>query len=152
MRVLLLKAVEHLGPCGDVRDVSDGYARNYLIPRQLATPATERTEAQAQRLQQAESKRREQGHVELDRQVETLGQISCTLVRKAADDRKLFGSVTSADVADALKTQGFAVDKRQIKLDEPIKTLGVFTVSVRLSAEHQASVKVWIVSDQEKAG
>lgn len=152
MRILLLKSVEHLGPRGDVREVADGYARNYLIPRKLATPATAGLEAHAQRLQRTESKHRQQEHVELKRQVETLGQISCTLVRKAGDDQKLFGSVTSADVADALKTQGLAVDKRQINLQEPIKSLGVFTVLVRLSAEHKANVKVWIVSDQEKAG
>jgi large subunit ribosomal protein L9 len=152
MRVLLLKNVEHVGPRGDMVEVSDGYARNYLIPRKLATLATSGVTAFAERLKKAETSRREQEGAQLKEFAERLSAASCTLVRKSGEDGKLFGSVTPADVAAALGTQGFEVDRRKIEMGEPIKSLGVYTVSARLSAEHVASVKVWVVREAEKAG
>lgn len=151
MKVLLLQRVENLGFRGDLKNVSDGYARNFLIPRKLATPATEGVEAYAQRLREDEEKRRVIENAQLAETKDKLAAVSCTISRKAGDDEKLFGSVTSADVADALNRQGFSIEKRKVVLDEPIKALGVFTVKVRLSPEHEADVKVWVVREPEKA-
>jgi len=150
MKVLLLKRVENLGHRGDMTEVSDGYARNFLIPRKLATPATEGVEAYAARLRQDEDERRQLEEAQLKTAAEKLAEVSCTISRKAGTDEKLFGSVASADVADALNKQGFSIDKRKIVLEEPIKTLGVFTVPVKLSPDHEASVKIWVVREAEK--
>lgn len=151
MKILLLKRVENLGHRGDLLDVSSGYARNFLIPRKLATVATEGVEAYAGRLRQDEAKRRELENAQLKEAAEKLSGASCTISRKAGQDEKLFGSVTSSDVADALNEQGFSVDRRKVILREPIKSLGVFTVPVRLSPDHEAQVKVWVVREAEKA-
>ncbi len=147
MKLVLLKPVEHLGAQGAQVDVPDGYARNFLIPRKLATPATKGMMAYANRLQAGEAKRREQEEVRLKELIEKLASVSCTVTRKASEDDKLFGSVTSADLAEVFRAQGFAIDKRQIGLEEPIKSLGVFTVPVRLSPAHETNVKVWVVRD-----
>jgi large subunit ribosomal protein L9 len=151
MKVLLLQRVENLGHRGDMMNVSDGYARNFLIPRKLATPATEGVEAYATRLRQDEDKRRELENAQLAETREKLAAVSCTISRKAGDDEKLFGSVTPADVADALNRQGFSIEKRKVTLDDPIKALGVFTVKIKLSPDHEADVKVWVVREAETA-
>lgn len=147
MRVLLLKEVEHLGHRGRLVNVADGFARNYLFPRKLATPATAGAASYAARLEAVETKRRaaeEAGYRELAAQ---LAGVSCSLSRKAGADEKLFGSVSAGDIAASLAVQGFKIDRKKIVLPEPLKALGVFTVPVKLSAEHQASVKVWIVRE-----
>jgi large subunit ribosomal protein L9 len=150
MRVLLLKEVEHLGVRGQLIQVAEGYARNFLLPRRLAVPATAGVEAQASRMQAAEAKKREARMAEFKALADKLSGVSCTLARKAGPDEKLFGSVAAADVAEALAAQGFAVERRQVQLEEHLKTLGVFTVPVKLAPEITAQVKVWIVREGEK--
>jgi large subunit ribosomal protein L9 len=145
MEVILRQAVEKLGHTGDVVNVSNGYARNYLLPRGVAYVATEgnkrRIEQERQRLEAAEESRRA-GARDL---AEKLEQVSLTFSARVGEEGKLFGSVTSADIAAQLAAQGLAVEKRQIDLHEPIKALGVYRVPVRLHADVHPEIKVWVI-------
>ncbi len=151
MKILLLERVENLGYRGDMMNVADGYARNFLIPRKLATPATAGVEAYAQRLRKGAEKLRQLENAQFGELKEKLAEVSCTISRKAGDDEKLFGSVTAGDVADALSFQGFSVEKRKVVLGDPIKALGVFTVKIKLSPDHEVDLKVWVVREVEKS-
>ncbi len=145
MEVILRQAVESLGHTGDVVSVSNGYARNYLIPRGVAYVATEgnkkRIAQERQRLESAEESRRGSARELADR----LEQVSLTFSARVGEEGKLFGSVTSGDIAAQLVTHGFAIEKRQIDLHEPIKALGVYRVPVRLHADVHPEIKVWVI-------
>ena len=145
MEVILRQAVEQLGHPGDIVKVSAGYARNYLLPRGFAYEATpgnrKRIEQERQRLELAEEQRRGSAS-ELATKLE---QVSLTFSARVGDEGKLFGSVTSSDIAHQLEAQGFQIEKRQIDLHEPLKTLGVFRVPVRLHAEVKPEIKVWVI-------
>lgn len=146
MRVILLKDVEALGRAGDVREVKDGHARNYLLPRGLAAPATE-SRLQALEQTKAAAGRRE---ARLDEELAALkGRLEALVVEvraRAGEDGRLFGSVTAQDVADAIRRQGVEVSKKQIELDESIKNTGFYKVPVRLHPRHTASVEVNVVA------
>lgn len=150
MKVLLLKTVKDLGKQGEIVDANEGYARNFLFARGLGAPATEGAKAYSEKLKRIESKRLEKEQEELKELTSRIAASSCTLTRKAADDGKLFGSVTSADIADALQAQGLSVDKKSVFLNDHIKTTGVFTVKVRPGHGHEAELKVWIVREGGK--
>ena len=143
--IILTRDVEGLGKEGDVLRVAAGYARNYLFPQRMAAPATPKHIAMIE----AEKKRREAAarrEVEKLRALaEELGKTSCTISMPAGDDGKLFGSVTTQQIADALKEAGHEVDRKKIVIPEPIKELGVFTVEVHYHPEAVARVKVWVV-------
>src|SRR5690606_40912635 len=146
MEVILRQAVENLGKPGDLVAVKAGYARNYLIPRGFALPATEgnkkRIEQQKARLEAAESERRGAAQQVADR----LEQVSLTFSARVGEEEKLFGSVTAADIVQQLHAQGFPeIEKRQVDLHEPIKALGVYKVPVRLHADVKPEVKVWVI-------
>lgn len=145
MEVILRQAVENLGHPGDIVDVSAGFGRNYLLPRGLAYAATDgnkkRIEQEKQRLDAAESSRRASAQEIADK----LAQVSLTFSARVGDEGKLFGSVTAADVAHQLEAQGFAIEKRQVDLHEPIRALGVYRVAVRLHADVKPEVKVWVI-------
>ena len=145
MEVILRQAVEKLGHTGDVVSVSNGYGRNYLLPRGVAYLATEgnkrKIEQERQRLESAEEARRGSAR-EL---AEKLEQVSLTFSARVGDEGKLFGSVGSGDIAQQLEQQGFHIEKRQIDLHEPIKALGVYRVPVRLHADVKPEVRVWVI-------
>lgn len=145
MEVILRQAVDNLGHPGDVVTVSPGFARNYLLPRGIAFQATEgnkkRISIEKARLEAAESERRA-GAEEIAKKLE---EVSITFSARVGDEGKLFGSVTSADIAQQLEAQGFHVEKRQIDLHEPIKALGVYRVPVRLHADVRPEIKVWVI-------
>src|SRR6059058_869821 len=145
MEVILRQAIEKLGHPGDIVKVSAGYARNYLLPRGFAYEATtgnrKRIEQERQRLEQAEEQRRGSAS-ELATRLE---QVSLTFSARVGEEGKLFGSVTAADIAQQLEQQGFHIEKRQIDLHEPIKTLGVYRVPVRLHADVKPEVRVWVI-------
>ena len=145
MEVILRQAVEKLGHTGDVVNVSNGYARNYLLPRGIAYVATDgnkrRIEQERQRLEAAEESRRTSAR-DL---AEKLEQVSLTFSARVGEEGKLFGSVTSADIAAQLAAQGLSIEKRQIDLHEPIKALGVYRVPVRLHADVHPEIKVWVI-------
>ena len=145
MEVILRQAVENLGSPGDVVKVSNGYARNFLLPRGIAFEATpgnlKRISQEKDRLQAAEDERRTAAQALAAK----LEQVSLTFSARVGEEGKLFGSVTASDIAQQLETQGFQIEKRQIDLHEPLKTLGVFRVPVRLHAEVKPEVKVWVI-------
>ena len=145
MEVILRNAVDKLGHPGDIVSVSPGFARNYLIPRGFAFEATEgnrtRISAEKGRLEAAESERREAAEAIATK----LGEVSVTFAARVGEEGKLFGSITTADIAHQLEAQGYKIEKRQIELNEPIKTLGVYRVGIRLHADVKPEIKVWII-------
>lgn len=148
MKVILLKDVKGHGVAGEVVDVSPGYARNYLLPRGFAEEATKQNLARAKSRQKAEKKRREQEFKEAKELVETLSNITVTLKAKSGESGKLFGSITSKEIAEALKDQhGIELDRRKIVLDEPIKTLGVMELDVRVYPELVGKLKVSVETE-----
>ncbi len=145
MEVILRQAVEKLGHPGDIVKVSPGYARNFLLPRGYAYAATpgnrKRIEQERQRLEQAEEQRRGTASEQATR----LEQVSLTFSARVGEEGKLFGSVTSSDIAHQLEAQGFQIEKRQIDLHEPIRALGVYRVPIRLHADVHPEIKVWVI-------
>ena len=145
MEVILRNAIDKLGHPGDIVTVSSGYARNFLLPRGFAFEATEgnrkRIALEKSRLEAAENERRQAAETVAER----LGEVSLTFAARVSEEGKLFGSVTTGDIAHQLEAQGFHVEKRQIELNEPIKALGVYRVGVRLHADVKPEIKVWII-------
>ena len=145
MEIILRQAIENLGHPGDVVTVKNGYARNFLLPRGFAYEATpgnlQRIGAERGRLEAAESERRESAS-ELAKRLE---EVQLTFSARVGEEGKLFGSVTSADVAEQLAAQGFNIEKRLIDLHEPIKALGVYRVPVRLHADVKPEIRVWVI-------
>ena len=145
MEVILRQAVEKLGNPGDVVTVSNGYARNFLLPRGVAYEATEgnkkRIAQEKARLEAAEAQRRDTAQ-EFAKKLE---EVSITFAARVGEEGKLFGSVTAADIAAQLEAQGHHVEKRQIDLHEPIKALGVYRVPIKLHADVKPEIKVWVI-------
>jgi len=143
--IILMQDVPGLGAQGNVVKVADGYARNYLFPRKLAAPATPKYV----KVLELEKKRKEaegrRALEQLRQEAERLSQTSCTITVEAGEDGKLFGSVTSQDIAESLAQAGFTIDKKKINLAEPIRELGVYTVELKLYSDITASLKVWVV-------
>jgi large subunit ribosomal protein L9 len=147
LQVILNENVQNLGQVGDIVDVANGYARNYLLPKQLAVLATNRNVKQLEHTKRLVDLKRGKALAEAKGLADTLAEHSVTITRQVGDEDKLFGSVNRRDIADALETDGFVVDKRNILLDKPIKTLGVFPVDIKLHGEINAQIKVWIVAE-----
>ena len=145
MDIILRQAVENLGHPGDVVAVKNGYARNYLLPRGFAFEATpgnlKRIAAERSRLEAAESERRESAS-DLAKRLE---EVQLTFSARVGEEGKLFGSVTSADIAEQLAAQGFHIEKRLIDLHDPIKALGVYRVPVKLHADVKPEIRVWVI-------
>lgn len=147
MKVILREDVTHVGTAGTIVNVAAGFARNYLIPRNVAIPAT------AHNLQSFEHEKRmvEARRAKLKKEAETLKgkleRISCSISKKVGEQDKLFGSVTTIDIEKAFAAEGFAIDKKDILLVDPIKALGVYTVPIRVFEEVIASTKVWVVKE-----
>jgi large subunit ribosomal protein L9 len=145
MRVILKNEVHNLGDAGEIVKVAAGYGRNFLIPRGLAIPASEGSIRQLDHQKRvADAIRRKQlaGSKELATKLENT---AVTIRREAGEDDKLFGSVTNRDVADALAAEGIELDRRAIVLDEPIRSIGLFTVPIRLHRQVQATVRVYVI-------
>jgi len=145
MEVILIENVLSLGKAGNVLKVADGYARNYLIPRNLALPATE----SSVRMFNDSKKRNDKKLLKIAQDAESLKQVldgrSVNIFVEVGAKDKMFGSVTAKDIAEMLKRDGIGIDKRLIELDEPIKGLGEYTVAVKLSKDIQAQIKVLVV-------
>ncbi|MFQ5498570.1 MAG: 50S ribosomal protein L9 [Candidatus Zixiibacteriota bacterium] len=145
MKVILREDIAELGSAGDTIEVKTGYGRNYLLPRNLAIPAT-RANLQAigevrKQKDIRERKLRREAEVVKDK----IEQLSLTTEVLVGEEDKLFGSVTSADIADLLKKEGVIVDKRSIVLESPIRVLGVYTVGVKIEKDVTAQAKLWVV-------
>jgi large subunit ribosomal protein L9 len=147
MKLILKEKIERLGKRGDVVNVAEGYARNFLIPRQMAVRATDGNlkmlEEEDRQGQFKENKLRRNAE-KLSRK---LKKLSLTVPVKVGEDEKLFGSVTTQDIASHLAKQGYDIDKRNILLEEPIKNLGVYTIQVKLFKDVEGKVKVWVVKE-----
>ena len=148
MKVILLKDVDGLGATGSVRDVKEGYARNYLFPRGLAVPATERAVRTLQHQQQTTAQRLQRERHTVEELAAALEQAVVEVRAKGGEGGRLFGSVTAADIAQTLVERGFQVDKKQIALDEPIKTAGFFKVPVRVGQGIVAHVDLNVVAGE----
>ncbi len=151
MQVILLERVENLGQMGEIVRVRAGYARNYLIPQKKAAPATEenqkRFEVQRAQLEARNLERRR----EAEAVAEQIGGLSVTLIRQAGDSGQLYGSANAVDIAAAVTAAGFSVERSQIRLNQPIKALGLHTVSVSLHPEVQVAVRVNVARTVEEA-
>lgn len=150
MKVILRENIENLGKIGDVVKVSEGYARNFLLPRNMVFLADEKNVKALEHHQRALSRKRERSMKDATELSKKLESYSVTINRKVGENDKLFGSVTSSDIAEALNKGGYEVDKRQIQIDEPIKQVGVTMVKVKLAPEVTAQVKVWVLGDKQQ--
>ncbi len=145
MKVILLKDVPSLGRSGEVRDVKDGYARNYLMPHGLAAPATAGNLQHLAHTREAAQQREARVLEEVTRLKQALETLVIEVRAKAGDEGRLFGSVTAQDIAEAISRKGIAVTKKQVELDEPIKTAGFYKVTIRLHPKSTAMVEVNVV-------
>ena len=147
MQVILLEDVPSLGKAGDQVKVSDGFGRNYLIPKKKALLATEKSlkalEHQKRQVQQRMGKAKK----DVGRIAQLIEALSCTFTKPVGESGKLFGSVTSMEIEGYLKENGIEVDRKKILLEEPIKNLGMFNVPIRLHPEVTAHLKVWVVQE-----
>ena len=147
MDVILRDDVEKLGRAGEVVTVKDGYARNFLLPRGLAYPATDGNRRRLDAEQRLRA-RKVEAEVSSARDVAAkLEAVSLSFSMKAGEGDKLFGSVTAADIAERLAAEGLKVDRKHIELEEPIKALGVYKVPVRLHPDVKPEVRVWVVKE-----
>jgi len=147
MRVILREDVPNLGRSGEVVTVKDGYGRNYLLPRKMAVLANERNMKQLEHEKQVIAARQAKLRGAAEEQAKALGQVQVQIARKVGEQDKLYGSVTALDIAEALAAQGKKVDRRQIHLPEPIKSIGTFDVEIRLHRDVTATVKVEVTPE-----
>ncbi|MFH1878083.1 MAG: 50S ribosomal protein L9 [Candidatus Omnitrophota bacterium] len=145
MKVILIKDVEKLGVIGDEVTVKDGFARNYLIPRQMVVAATKGALNIIEQKKREKARREKKIKEECEQLSEKIKALSCTIAMESGEEDKLFGSVTSEMISENLRAEGVEVDKKKIILEEPIKKLGVYTVEIRLHAEVKTQARVWVV-------
>ena len=149
MKVLLTETVDNLGSAGEIKKVADGYARNFLIPKGLAVPATEGALKQAELRRQAEARHQQHTEVEAGSLAEILSQMTLTFQAKAGEKDKLYGSITNADIAEALEREtGQTIDKRKIGLEEPIRELGSHSVPIKLLPD--LAPRVTVIVEREE--
>jgi len=151
IEIILKEAVEHLGERGDIVRVAPGYARNYLLPRKLALAVTTGNKKQIEHEQKIAVARASEERAVAQALATRFAQTEVTITRRAGDNNQLYGSVTSADVAEALAAQGFEVDKRRIQLGDALKAVGEHTIAVRLHRDVTAQVKVIVAAERVAA-
>ncbi len=149
MKVILLEELEGRGSFGDIITVKDGFANNYLIPRKLALPATEGNIKHIKSILAQKARKLEKIRAQAEELAKKLDGVEITIKKPVGQNGKLFGSITTSDIAKALQEKGFNIDRRQIVISSPIKNLGLYTVKVRLHNDVFASIKV-NVEEQEK--
>jgi large subunit ribosomal protein L9 len=147
MEVILKEDVANLGHRGDVVKVAEGYGRNFLLPRKLALQATLANKAVIEQMKSSAARRSATEKAQAEALVAKLEPLVLSFTRKSGENGQLFGSVTSADIAADLATRGFEVDRRKIQLVEPLKSLGEFSLAIKLHREVTAHVKVKVVGD-----
>lgn len=148
MEVILREEIGKLGRRGDVVKVASGYARNYLLPNRLAVAATEGNKKIVEQERQAHLRRDAKEAADAGDLGKLLGSAEVTITQKAGENDQLFGSVTATDISVALEKQGYTIDRRKVHLEEPIKTLGDFKVSVRLHRDVTVEVPVHVVKEE----
>jgi large subunit ribosomal protein L9 len=147
MKLILTTDLPHVGKVGQVVDVANGYGRNYLIPRGFAIPATPSNERSLAQQQKARSAREARDKAEAEALAEQLQALALSIAKKTGEGERLYGSVTSMDIAALLKGRGIILDRRRIVLETPLKTLGAHKVPIRLHAEVVAEVEVAVTKE-----
>jgi large subunit ribosomal protein L9 len=148
MEIILREDVEKLGTRGEVVKVAAGYARNFLLPKRLAVPATDSNRKIVEQERQAHLRKEAKLVGEAQELAKIMGSVSVTIARKAGENDQLFGSVTAADISDALTAQNYSVERRKIHLDEPIRTLGEHKVTVRLHRDVTSEITVNVTREE----
>jgi large subunit ribosomal protein L9 len=149
MQIILQEDVDKLGARGEVVEVAEGYARNFLLPHKLALPASAGNLKRLEKIRATLAKLTASEREQAQKLADAISAVQVTLVRKAGENDQLFGSVTTADLADALTAQGFTVDKRRIQLAEPIKLVGEYQVSAKLYTDVTAQFKVVVTKEPQ---
>ncbi len=147
MKLILREDVENLGKSGEVVEVAGGYGRNYLLPRGLAVKASMKNLKEQEHQKRLIQVRMDKQKKEAEELAGSLDAVSCTIVRKTGEEEKLYGSVTSRDIEEALKEEGVSIDRKRILLEEPIKKLGTYAVPVKLHTDVTGTIKVWVVKE-----
>ena len=150
MKIILKDDIEKLGAAGDIVEVASGYGRNYLIPKNLAVPATPGNLKSIDVIKTQKTFRERKRKREAEKIKDKLEKLSLTAEVHTGEEDKVFGSVTAAAIAKLLSEQGFEIDRRKILLDEPLKALGVYTIEIRLASDIVAAVKIWVVKKEEQ--
>ncbi len=148
MKVILKEGIDSLGRAGDIVKVSDGYARNFLIPKGKAIPATEGNIKSLQEYLKKKQEAKEEQNENLKQILEKMKGVEITIKKKAADDNKLFGSVSEKEIAEELKKMGFEVEKNNIKLEKHIKEAGIFSIPIVLKAGFETNIKVSVIAEK----
>jgi large subunit ribosomal protein L9 len=152
MKVILKEHIEGVGHLGDVLEVSDGFARNFLLPRRKALEASERNVKEFEHHKRVMAEKARKEKVELEAHAKNISAVSLSFTMQAGKDGKLFGSVTSKDIEGGLAEKGFAIDRRKIQLAQPIKTLGTVAVPIKLHRDVTATVSVEVLKRQDAEG
>ncbi|HDI45817.1 MAG TPA: 50S ribosomal protein L9 [Candidatus Omnitrophica bacterium] len=147
MKIILIQDFKKLGNKGDMVEVKDGYARNYLIPQGIAREATPQVIKEIELKKKIEQEKQKRQIERLKKLRDQLCRLSLTVTVRTGEEEKLYGAVTNIDIAKALRNEGYEIDKSAIILEEPIKELGVYQIPVRLHPEIVAKVKVWVVKE-----
>ncbi len=147
MKVILRQNYEALGQVGDIVDVKDGYARNFLIPRNIAYAALAGNIRALEEEKKNLAKKTEQELQAAETLAAELEKVSVTIPVQVGEEDKIFGTVTTQMITDALKEKGYDVDKRKIEIDEQIKSLGIYGISIKLHPNVTAKIKVWVVRE-----
>ncbi len=146
MQVILREEVDNLGRPGDLVTVADGFGRNYLIPKGLAVLATPRNKRQLEHDKRVIEQHTAKALRSAEEVKATLEKLSLTIAKQSGEEGKLFGSVTTKEISEALAEEGVPMDRKKIRLEEPIKSLGVYTVEIRLTRDILAGLKLWVVA------
>ncbi|MBW2057318.1 MAG: 50S ribosomal protein L9 [Deltaproteobacteria bacterium] len=147
MEVILLEDIPSLGTMGDIVRVADGYARNFLLPKKKAIRATSNKLKTLEHEKRLVQDRLDKSIREAERLAKRLEDYSCTIAKPVGESGKLFGAVTSMEIEHNLRENGFNIGRKNILLEEPIKSLGIYTVPVKLNPQVTASLKVWVVKE-----
>ncbi len=149
MKVILQETLEGVGHLGDLINVADGFARNYLLPRGKAVEADSRSIKAFEHAKRAAAEKAKKEKLEIETHAKKISAVTLTIEMQAGKDDKLFGSVTAKDIAEGLAAQGFTVDRRKIQLAHPVKELGTVTVPIKMPRDVMAQVTVHVVKKQE---
>jgi large subunit ribosomal protein L9 len=147
MQVILKQHIENIGQAGDLINVAPGFARNYLLPKNLAILANAKDIKQLEHQKRLKQAIKEKHLRDCEKMARTLEGLSLTIIRKAGENDRLFGSVTTIDIAEALTNEGVTIERKRMHLEEPIKALGIYTIPIRLHQEVTANLKVWVVKE-----
>lgn len=145
MKIILTEDIANLGPAGEIIEVKDGYARNFLIPKKLAVTATRENMARVEQIKAAKANREERRKRNLTTLAESLEGLSIDIPVQVGEDDKIYGAVTQHMILEAIRAKGFNIERKTIQLEEPIKQLGVYNVEIKLHAEVKPQIRVWVV-------